>query len=70
MVTTLGYTAAIVVFVAATAATIALLPAVLGLIRTGINRLRVPGLRIQHDQRPHGWARWAAFVGSHPGRPW
>ena len=65
MVTTLGYTAAIVVLVAATAATI-LLPAVLSLIGTGINRLRVPGMRIQHDQRPHGWARWAAFVGSHP----
>jgi uncharacterized membrane protein YdfJ with MMPL/SSD domain len=65
MVTTLGYTAAIVVFVAATAAT-TLLPAVLSLIGTGINRLRVPGMRIQHDQRPHGWARWAAFVGSHP----
>jgi uncharacterized membrane protein YdfJ with MMPL/SSD domain len=65
MVTTLGYTAAIVVFVAATAAT-TLLPAVLSLIGTGINRLRVPGLRVQHDERPHGWARWAAFVGSHP----
>ena len=65
MVTTLGYTAAIVVFVAATAAT-TLLPAVLSLIGTGINRLRVPGLQAQHDERPHGWARWAAFVGSHP----
>ena len=65
MVTTLGYTAAIVVFVAAMAAT-TLLPAVLGMIGPGINRLRVPGLRVQHDQRPHGWARWAAFVGSHP----
>ena len=65
MVTTLGYTAAIVVFVAATAAT-TLLPAILGLIGHGINRLRVPGMRIQHDERPHGWARWAAFVGSHP----
>jgi uncharacterized membrane protein YdfJ with MMPL/SSD domain len=65
MVTTLGYTAAIVVFVAASAA-ITLLPAVLSLIGTGINRLRVPGLRTQHDERPHGWARWAAFVGSHP----
>jgi uncharacterized membrane protein YdfJ with MMPL/SSD domain len=65
MVTTLGYTAAIVVFVAASAAT-TLLPAVLSLIGTGINRLRVPGLQSQHDERPHGWARWAAFVGSHP----
>jgi uncharacterized membrane protein YdfJ with MMPL/SSD domain len=64
-VTTLGYTAAIVVFVAATAAT-TLLPAILGLIRSGITRLRVPGMRTHHDERPHGWARWAAFVGSHP----
>jgi uncharacterized membrane protein YdfJ with MMPL/SSD domain len=65
MVTTLGYTAAIVVFVAATAA-ITLLPAVLSLVGRGINRLHVPGLRVQHDERPHGWARWAVFVGSHP----
>ena len=64
-VTTLGYTAAIVVLVAATAAT-TLLPAVLGLIGAGINRLRVPGMRVHHDERPHGWARWAAFVGAHP----
>src|SRR5215213_8466013 len=65
VVTTLGYTAAIVVLVAATAAT-TLLPAILGLIGLGINRLRVPGMRTHHDERPHGWARWAAFVGSHP----
>ena len=65
MVTTLGYTAAVVVLVAATAAT-TLLPAILSLIGSGINRLRVPGMSTQHDERPHGWARWAAFVGSHP----
>jgi uncharacterized membrane protein YdfJ with MMPL/SSD domain len=65
IVTTLGYTAAIVVLVAATAA-ITLLPAILSLIGLGINRLRVPGMRIHHDARPHGWARWAAFIGSHP----
>jgi uncharacterized membrane protein YdfJ with MMPL/SSD domain len=23
-------------------------------------------MRVHHDERPHGWARWAAFVGSHP----
>jgi uncharacterized membrane protein YdfJ with MMPL/SSD domain len=23
-------------------------------------------MRQHHDQRPHGWARWAAYVGSHP----
>jgi uncharacterized membrane protein YdfJ with MMPL/SSD domain len=64
-VTTLGYTAAIVVVVAASAAT-TLLPAILGLIGLSINRLRLPGMRLHHDQRPHGWARWAAYVGSHP----
>jgi putative drug exporter of the RND superfamily len=26
----------------------------------------VPGMRQHHDQRPHVWARWAAYVGSHP----
>ena len=65
MVTTLGYTAAIVVLVAATAA-ITLLPAILGLIGLAINRLHVPGMQTHHDDRPHGWARWAAFVASHP----
>jgi putative drug exporter of the RND superfamily len=64
-VTTLGYTAAIVVVVAALAAT-TLLPAILGLIGLSINCLRLPGMRVHHDQRPHGWARWAAYVGSHP----
>src|SRR5215204_2758962 len=38
----------------------------LGLIGLSINRLRMPGMRLHHDQRPHGWARWAAYVGSHP----
>src|SRR5215212_1731929 len=65
IVATLGYTAAIVVLVAATGA-ITLLHAILGLIGPGINRLHVPGMRTHHDKRPHGWARWAAFVGSHP----
>jgi putative drug exporter of the RND superfamily len=55
LVTTLGYTAAIVVIVAAAAAT-TLLPAMLGLIGLSINRLRLPGVRLHHDQRPHGWA--------------
>jgi uncharacterized membrane protein YdfJ with MMPL/SSD domain len=65
LVTTLGYTAATVVLVAVLAAT-TLLPAILSLIGASINRLRVPGTRTHHDERPHGWARWAAFVGSHP----
>jgi putative drug exporter of the RND superfamily len=62
LVTTLGYTAATVVLVAVLAA-ITLLPAILSLIGPSIDRLRVPGMRPHHDERPHGWA---AFVGSHP----
>ena len=65
LVTTLGYTAATVVLMAILAA-LTLLPAILGLIRLHINSLRLPGLRLHHDERPHGWARWAAFVSSHP----
>src|SRR5829696_1352723 len=38
----------------------------LGLIGLSINRLRLPGMRLHHDQRPHGWARWAAYIGAHP----
>jgi uncharacterized membrane protein YdfJ with MMPL/SSD domain len=65
LVTTLGYTAATVVLIALLAA-LSLLPAVLSLIGLRINRLRLPGVRPHHDQRPHGWARWAALVASHP----
>jgi putative drug exporter of the RND superfamily len=65
LVRTLGFTAAIVVLVAVAAA-ITLLPAVLALIGPRINRLALPGLKPHHDERPHGWARWAAFVGAHP----
>ncbi len=65
LVTTLGFTATIVVLAAVLAA-ITLLPSVLGLLGHGINRLRLPGVKTHHDERPHGWARWAAFVASHP----
>jgi len=65
LVTTLGYTAALVVFIAAVAA-ITLLPAVLGLLGPKVNALKLPGLRQHHDARPHGWRRWATFVASHP----
>ncbi|MFL5855306.1 MAG: MMPL family transporter [Solirubrobacteraceae bacterium] len=65
LVTTLGYTAAIVVFIAAVAAT-TLLPAVLGLLGTRINALKLPGLKHTHDSRPHGWRRWAEFIARHP----
>jgi uncharacterized membrane protein YdfJ with MMPL/SSD domain len=65
IITALGFTATIVVLAAVLAA-ITLLPAVLGLIGLRINSLRLPGMRTHHDERPHGWARWATFVGSHP----
>jgi putative drug exporter of the RND superfamily len=65
LVTTLGLTAAVVVIVAVTAA-ITLLPAILALLGPRINRLRLPGLETEHDDRPHGWARWANFVAGHP----
>jgi RND superfamily putative drug exporter len=65
IVTTLGYTAAIVVLVAVLGA-IVFLPALLGLVGLHINSLRVPGLRHEHDPHPHGWARWARFVADHP----
>ena len=65
LVTTLGYTAAIVVLIAVVAAT-TLLPAVLGLLGTRINALKLPGFKHTHDSRPHGWRRWAEFIARHP----
>jgi putative drug exporter of the RND superfamily len=65
LVTTLGYTAAIVVLIAMIAAT-TLLPAVLGLLGTRINAVKLPGLKAHHDRKPHGWRRWALFVAAHP----
>jgi putative drug exporter of the RND superfamily len=67
IVSALGYSAALVVFIAVLAA-ITLLPAVLAILGDRINSLRVPFLKTPpHDQRPHGWARWARAVGR---RPW
>jgi RND superfamily putative drug exporter len=66
IVTTLGYSAALMVAVAVLAAT-TLLPAVLSLLGRRIDSLRVPFLRTPpHDHRPHGWARWARAVGRVP----
>jgi RND superfamily putative drug exporter len=63
IVSALGYSAAIVVLIAVTAA-ITLLPALLAILGARINSLRVPFLRTPpHDHRPHGWARWARGVG-------
>jgi RND superfamily putative drug exporter len=65
LVRTLGFTAALVVLVAMIAA-ITLLPAVLAALGARLNSLALPGLQTHHDERPHGWARWAAFIGSNP----
>jgi putative drug exporter of the RND superfamily len=65
LVTTLGYTAALVVAVAMTAA-LTLLPAILGLVGNGIDRLRLPLRGAKQDGEPHGWRRWGSFVASHP----
>ena len=67
LVTTLGFTAAIAVVVAVSAAT-TLLPAMLGALGPRINSLRVQvGKTHPDDQEPHGWRRWAAAVAD---RPW
>jgi RND superfamily putative drug exporter len=67
IVSALGYSAALVVLVAVAAA-ITLLPALLAILGRRIDSLRVPFIRPPaHDDRPHGWARWARGVGK---RPW
>jgi RND superfamily putative drug exporter len=65
LVTTLGYTAALVVAVAVLAA-ITLLPAILGVVGDRIDRLPVPLPHRKPDDRPHGWRRWGRFVAAHP----
>lgn len=66
LVWTLGYSAAIAVVVAMAAA-ITLLPALLGMIGYGIDRLKLP---MPHDtsagHSSHGWRRWAEGVARHP----
>jgi RND superfamily putative drug exporter len=67
LVSTLGFTAAIAVVVAVTAA-VTLLPAMLGALGPHIDSMRVPGTGSgQQDSEPHGWRRWARGVAS---RPW
>jgi putative drug exporter of the RND superfamily len=65
LVSTLGYTAAISVAIAVLAA-ITLLPALLAILGRRIYSLKLPIPEPKHDQRPHGWARWARFVAKHP----
>jgi putative drug exporter of the RND superfamily len=66
IVTTLGYTAGIVVLVAVTGS-IVFMPALLGIVGLRINALRLPMMSHEHDPTPHGWARWARWVAA---RPW
>jgi putative drug exporter of the RND superfamily len=65
LVTTLGYTAALVVAVAVLAA-ITLLPALLGIVGDRIDRLPIPMPHRRADDRPHGWLRWGQNVARHP----
>ena len=65
LVTTLGYTSALVVLVAVLAA-ITLLPALLALVGDRIDRLRVPLPHRREDDHPHGWLRWGEAVARHP----
>jgi RND superfamily putative drug exporter len=66
LVSTLGFTAAIAVVIAVSAAT-TLLPAMLGALGPHINSLRVQfGKTHPDDKEPHGWRRWAERVSDHP----
>ena len=63
LVSAMGFAAAVVVVIAIAAA-LTLLPGVLGLLGRRIESLRVPLLKTPaHDHRPHGWARWAQWIG-------
>ncbi|MEK6278611.1 MAG: MMPL family transporter [Actinomycetota bacterium] len=67
LVSTLGFTAAIAVVVAAVGA-VTLLPALLGALGPRIDSLRVRlGRTHPDDHQPHGWLRWAKGVSQ---RPW
>ncbi len=65
LVTTLGYTSALVVLVAVLTA-ITLLPALLAVVGDRIDRLRLPHRHPSADDHPHGWARWGEAVARRP----
>ena len=67
LVTTLGYTSALMVAVAVLAAT-TLLPAILAIVGARIDHLKIRmPFAVADDGKPHGWMRWGAFVAH---RPW
>jgi len=65
IVRALGYSAAIVVAVSVLGA-ITLLPAILGIMGERINSLKLPFGGHAHDDKPHGWERWAREIGKRP----
>ena len=66
LVSTLGYTAAIMVAVAVVAA-VTLLPALLGAVGRHIDSLRMPWAhKLKGDAKPHGWMAWGRFVAHRP----
>jgi RND superfamily putative drug exporter len=66
LVTALGLSAALVVFVAVLAA-ITFLPAMLAVVGPRIHSLKLPfGGAKPDDGHPHGWSRWAHGVADHP----
>ncbi len=67
IVTTLGWTTALVVAIAVLAAT-TLIPSVLSLVGGHIDSLRLPRFLRPADKDPRSgvWARWADWVGTHP----
>ncbi len=65
LVTTLGYTSALVVAVAVAAA-VTLLPAVLALVGDRIDSLALPRRSTAADGHPHGWERWGRAVARRP----
>jgi RND superfamily putative drug exporter len=66
LVTALGLSAALVVFVAVLAA-ITFLPALLAVVGPRIHSLKLPfGGAKDDDGHPHGWSRWAHGVADHP----
>ncbi len=65
LVTTMGLMAAIAVVVAVLAA-VTLLPAMLAIVGSHINSLRVRGRSRQAQPKPGLWSRWANGVARHP----